>query len=93
MPKSVFRFIYSGLLALAAIGMGCNIYLGYALPKVPSGSRSHMIDLGKGPKVFGTNVEYYCSEISKWVAIAAIVGGVFFIAWIRSSQAKREGLK
>jgi hypothetical protein len=41
-----------------ALGMGTNIYFGETLPKEPVGQRTHLIDLGKGPKVFGTDREY-----------------------------------
>ena len=88
MRQRVFRIVYSCLVALAAFGMGCNIYFGCTLPKVPDGLRDHIIDLGKGPKVFGTGREYEIYEISKWLAVIAIIGGVFFVACVKYLQTK-----
>jgi hypothetical protein len=54
-------------------GLGWNLYYRQTLPTIPVGTRSHIIDLGKGPPAFGTESELRYCQISDWV----IKGSIF----------------
>lgn len=72
---------------MIVLGFGYNIYLGYTLPREPNGAQNQMINLGKGPKVFGTERENFNSEISKWTAITGIACGILATAWTMRARA------
>jgi len=69
------RVALASLLA-AFIGIAYNFHEAYSLPRYASGDRRTIIDLGRGPKVYGTSGEATLNNISDVLATGGIFLGV-----------------
>jgi hypothetical protein len=88
--RFALKAFYAVVFALMALGMGTNIYLGETLPKEPTGQRTHLIDLGKGPKVFGTDRECDYNVATQYLASIAIVSGLLVMGWRVRTKSRIE---
>jgi hypothetical protein len=86
-------YFYALVFCLMIVGFSFNMYFAATLPREPIGQRTHIIDLGKGPKVFGTDREYYYAEAAKWMAITAIAAGTLVTAINVRLRAKPDDSK
>jgi hypothetical protein len=76
MPLRICRLVaFLGVLA-AFIGMTYNFHEAFSLPHYAQGERPTVIDLGRGPKVYGTTWEATLNQISNVLAIGGIFLGV-----------------
>ena len=72
------------IVSMSVLGLGISMYLSFRLHRVPTGPRTHLIHLFRHTNVFGTEREYYLSEIAKEGLIPAIfVGGAVNLVWER----------
>lgn len=88
--RFALKAFYAVVFAVMALGMGTNIYFGETLPKEPVGQRTHLIDLGKGPKVFGTDREYDYNVATQRLAWVAVVSGVLVMGWRIRARSRTE---
>lgn len=76
----------AALVCVIVASFAYNIYSSRTLPKEPTATRTYMIDLGKGPKVYGTHAEFNANRIVQDIAIVCLVGGAIGGAWIIGRQ-------
>ena len=75
MQSTGMKVVFAALLFVIIAAFAYNIYSSRTLPKQPTVARAYMIDLGKGPKVYGTRAELNANRIVQGIAIVCIVGG------------------